>query len=439
MGQALSLSYLEAMESLRSRDIGELHLFARRHNGDEPLNKCTLENDMNESFTNLRGRNLRTRIDGMNFTQIGVFKDLSCLDKQDENSFKQSLLLDAAKKFRSVFEFDSKVIDITKNRLTIDLNSELGLFIEGYFKEIDLFLVVQFKGFFFIKDDAFDLCRSIMLRLTSEFNEVFRLTLVDVAQDFLVSVDDLLPNPSKRNDSYRCCFKFRTFYYHDNTSSEGKFTGFVIHSSRYKITIYDKLAENQKARNLQKKEYYEHIYAEFSDKHVTRIELRIKQEFCRPLTSLFFRKTVDEANFIKECLYQIYKKHKLRFQLPSSQDKDWRRWPVHPNWDYIFGGEGSLAATRVSSADYRYTSGKQNVDKSLHLLIETLVGTNPQMSKKELIEKIECINLDSVISRVQSGHLKRIKTIAVLESFKNQTLESYRNSTGLDPSDWGSL
>jgi hypothetical protein len=386
----------------------------------------------------LEGKDLRCRIDGMNFTGIFPYPQMTELEKDEKDFYKEKILFDVITKMAKVLCFDrnSHFVDVIKHKLTINLTDLLGVYVESYFKGVDLFLVIQFKGFFFVKDQAFALCRSIMFKLLEVFNILFRITLVDVAQDFLVPVDKLLPNPLVARSNTRYCFKFNCSNYCENNSEESKYTGFVISSGRYKITVYDKLLENKKARNPDKKEYYESIYGQLE--FVTRIELRIKQELCADLAKPFFNLIIEEDDFTRECLLKIYKKHKLKSQRPGSFDKDTNRWLVHPNWKYIFGrGLGSRSS--ISRPDFKYTSGNSDVEKSLNLLIETLVFNDPSITKDRLLKKLEYINYDDIIKRVQISHFKRSTTWARLEADKNEILDRYRNSRWLDQTDWGSL
>jgi hypothetical protein len=384
--------------------------------------------------TNLKDKHLRIRIDGINFTSIKACPELKHLEKQDVLAFKHSVLRDAVNQLKSVLKFDPSFVDISKTKLTINLASSLGIFIEGYFREHDFFILIQFKGFFFIDDDAFNKCRAVVFKLTEVFNNLFRLTLVDVAQDFMVPVDALLPNPLEESDEFKYCFRFKTRHHSENTVNGFKYTGFTLESSRWKMTLYDKLEEIRKAKNLEKKEYYENIYAEFKDGSVTRIELRIKQEYCRSLTKSFYTITNEEPRFIKECLLQIYNKHKLRIPKFNSHDQDYRRWPIHPNWKFIFGEDFSPTPKKLSSPDYKYTSGRQDVDKSLYTLIDTIIGSDPNISREQLCERLACLNIDEILRKAKLGHQKRTETLENLETIKNQALARYRNSDWLDPS-----
>lgn len=388
--------------------------------------------NMKTILSPLEGKSLRCRIDGINFTSIKIFDHLKNIPKEDENYFKSSIISDAINKIASIFRFDrnDKCITVIKSKLTINLNDIHGIYIEAFFKGCDFFVLIQFKGYFFIQDGAFGYCQSIMMKMVEVFDNYFRISLIDAAQDFYVSIKEVLPNPNIVSDDLKYCFKYKSFDYHEKTKSGLEHTGFVISSSRFKITLYNKLLENKGSKKADKKKYYEELYGKYSN--VTRVELRLKQELCKSLTKQFFSPFCYEDEFIIICLRNLFKKHKLRYRVQNSKDKDFRRWPIHPNWEYLFGRAKMADEEYCTMPDYKYTSGNQDISKALNLLIETLANNSPFIEKEELLKKLDLLDMDKILQRVKENSKKRGETRNFLKLQKDELLNKYKHGNWLD-------
>ncbi|GEM_PF-2773919 len=386
---------------------------------------------MNAIDTDLADKTLRSRIDGLNFTYINGYEELASLSTEDDFHFKGLILNEQLRNLKSVFSFENKQIFLSRNKFVIDLTRNDGIYIESYFKDQDLFISIQFKGYFFVREDAFDVCRGLMIKLTEVYQSIFRLTLVDIAQDFLVSVDDLLPDPFYGGNEYIYGFKYKLSHHSSFSSKIKKYTGFVMISSRYKITVYDKIEENKGSKNPDKKKYYEDLYTQYEEVGVTRLELRLKQELCRDLTIPFYRIVDPESLFIKHALNAFYRKHKLRVQPPNCRDTNFKRWPVHPNWQFIFEGV-SIPLLKVTNPDYRYTNGNKDVQKALHLLVDALVEGNPFMTKEDIHKKLEAINFDNILKKSEEKRVKRKRTKLAFNKIRDEVLERHQSKGWLD-------
>lgn len=384
-----------------------------------------------ESCMDLSNKSLRTRIDGINFTYIETYKELVNQGIKDQLEIKRSILVEYASKLREVFKFDQDSIDFYEAKFVLDLNKDLGVFVESYFKNQNCYLCIQFKGSFFIEDHAFYFCRELMTRATEVFNAFFRVTLVDIAQDFLVPIQGVFPDPHIWSEDYRYCFKFKFANYRKQSPTSTMVTGYSLMSGRYKITVYDKIEENAGAKNPQKKEYYSSLYEKYSETGVTRVELRLKQELCKFISNTFYQAAIDELTFIRFSLKQFFNRHKLRVRPKGSKDSFYKRWPVHSNWKFIF--EGHSESSQITSPDFRYTSPNTDITRPLSLFMDAIVADRPEITREEVISILEKIDYDEFIKKSRQRSLKTSRTRAIFNSYKDELLAKRRSGDWLDP------
>jgi hypothetical protein len=382
------------------------------------------------SFYNLKDLELRKRIDGINFTAIIPCTEIEEFDDEEQKRWHKAYLIESMfGKISQILPFAGRPIEYLKSKSVVDLNSSIGIYLESFFKGNDQYVLIQFKGSFFVHSDAFNFCRSLVKKITAELDTFFRLTLIDVAQDFLAPIQSILPYPEHNNSDVKYCFKHKCSKFNENCKNRSLLTGFFISTGRYKITIYDKKAENQRARNKLKKSYYKKIFEKYKDKPVTRVELRLKQEACRKLLSCFFDFSISEEKFLRIALFQLYRKHKLRIKPVLSNDKDFRRWPIHPHWKHIFCQISQSDINDETTPDYLYTTPSSDLDRSISKLVETLAVSYPCIGTEELEEKLLSLPLDEIISKVQNKIKRRERTIEKLEALKFQLLNPDRFDT----------
>ena len=204
-------------------------------------------------------------------------------------------------------------------------------------------------------------------------------------------------------------------------------TGYEISSSRYKIIVYDKINENERAKNILKRKYYADLYDQFIDSGVTRIEVRLKQELCKELSKLFFDLTLSEDEFIRFALSRIYSKHKLRYRPINSSDQDFRRWPVHPRWEYIFKGESKSLPIIKTSPNFLYTTPSSNIEKILGQLVEAIAHSDPSRTKEQLKEAVSRVDFESVSTKVNRRVMERELSKKHLEKIKKDMLENCKD------------
>lgn len=363
---------------------------------------------------------LRKRIDGMNFTLIHPFeKEIENLSDAEREQFKIHQIEATIKKINKALNYQLGEVGIFKLKAVADLTKQIGIYIVIYFRGNDLYTVIQFKGFFFIQDNAFEYVKAITRNLSYCFDSIFRITTVDIAQDFLVHIDDLLPNPAYSSGNHRYCFRFKSRNYFESLKNYRQKTGFEIQSGRFKLIVYDKKSENKGTTNKKKKEYYENLFKEYPNKPVTRIELRLKQEMCKNLLDVFYS-DISEHDFIALCFHQFTLRHKLRSRKGKSVDTDFRRWPIHPHWKIIFNN--THIPNQNSFTDYLYTNPSKDIKRSMTKLIDTLATAYPDITEDELKERLNQIVSEEVMEKVKARVRRRSLTEEKFKSLKEEML-----------------
>lgn len=385
----------------------------------------------------LTERCLRKRIDGINFTLILPFEELENLSGEALQHQVEMILNNAVSKIGNVFRFSSEFANKLKSKISIDLNDSLGIYVEVFLKGIDLFIIIQFKGYFFTRDDAFLCCQTSLITLIDIFGAFFRITTIDLAQDFLAKVNQVLPSPSVVTTDYKYCFKFKYRQY-TQCSKDGKVdTGFEFYSSRYKITVYDKILENKGAKNPVKKKYYLQLYGQYEKVGVTRVEIRIKQELCKDISQVFFDLNVTEEQFINFVLSKFYCKHKLKVQPEKSRDKDHRRWIVHRNWELIFNPPKDNIPNIITAPDYIFTSPDTNIEKHLRQLVESFIHIDPERSKEQILEAISKLDFEGALRKVEHRKRTREETQYYLDSMKRRVLRENQDLFNIESGQLG--
>lgn len=379
--------------------------------------------------TNLQKYALRKRIDGMNFTLTKFFPELEEVNNVDIKVAKSQLLLEMVSKLSSTLSKSIEIPNVQNGKVVLDLNNELGIYSELSFRESDLILIFQLKGSFFTRDDAFILSRSLMSKLCSQFDGVFRLTRIDVAQDFLLEVLDVLPIPSECPPQIKYCFKYKSRTNTYQAGSSDVVSGFEMFAGRYSLVVYNKVLENMRVKNNEKKDYYEKIFSKYKGQPVTRVELKLKQEACKKLIEIFYKPNIEESEFLQLCSSQFFKRKKLRIRNSNSHDNDWRRWPVHPHWSALFDSCTSSCLDEITSPDYRYTTPKKNIEKALFNLVDTLSANYPEIDFDQLREKVESINLREIYINSRNRFLLKKRTDEKFKLFKDEIVNEYLRSS----------
>jgi hypothetical protein len=214
-----------------------------------------------------------------------------------------------------------------------------------------------------------------------------------------------------------------------SANSKGRInTGFEIFGGRFKLIVYDKKEENQKSKNPQKKEYYQKIFDQFPDRPVTRVELRLKQEACKKLIDEFYCFEHSEIDFINACLSGFYKKHKLRVKKDLSDEKDFRRWPVHNNWKALFEKLNQSSTAAKTSPDFLYTSRSKEIGKAMKKLLETVVNSYPEKGSDELFKELFELKYKEVIEESKKKIILREESKRKLHSRRLEVFAKFRKT-----------
>lgn len=334
----------------------------------------------------LNGKILRSRIDGANFTALVPFNPNDFTERtikidnleNSTDAYNFSTLINYYKnQILKAFNLNENVVNNTSSGIKIIETNNIGIFCELKRKKYDLFIHIQFKGFFFIQDNALHKMRLFITELIDRTKTIFRLTLIDIAKDILLKPSEILPYDSKviTENNYHYHFSHKKYVYTDQVKNELIETGFRLQNSRFTIKVYDKRHENSQHKNQIKKEYYEQYFSKYVDTNgqpfpVTRVELTVKQEACVKFSDHALNDDVTEDVLINNILSSFSKKHSLKQRSESSSDKDIKRWPIVQNWIDLFSSNNDVELKDKTPSDHRYSNPRINIESLLEKLVE---------------------------------------------------------------------
>lgn len=178
----------------------------------------------------LNGKVLRSRIDGANFSAKIPFnpndfnqriKINNIEDSTDTTNF--STLINFYKKhLLKTFNLNDNAVKNTENGIKIIETKNIGIYCELKRINYDLSITIQFKGFFFIQDNALHKMRLFLTDLISYTKVFFRLTLIDIAKDVTMKPDEILPyDPIVLNkESFKYMFSHKKDIYSEQKNNE---------------------------------------------------------------------------------------------------------------------------------------------------------------------------------------------------------------------------
>lgn len=289
----------------------------------------------------------------------------------------------------------------------------LGLIIETNRKNG---LVIQpiFKGKFFTvgtEEEQLNKMKFIVAKLSQLSNSFPVLTKIDVAVD--------IANMKAEEWNYKNFqFGFRArIYGHIETQTPDEISTHYIQNRHMEICIYNKIKENQKQKNIEKKEYYKEIFKDYKD--ITRIETRIKSEHSKKYTQAMLE-TDSLQEMAKKIMSDIADKRRIYNRkedgkLVSSANKaklltEWEVWKKireeGKNTKKIVLNDGLKIKQQYSTL--------RNVKKGL---IETNFKNQKIMSKEELIRFIEN-EYESIEDRTKERLLNKAEHEKIVSKLK---------------------
>ena len=382
------------------------------------------------NLKSLKGNILKSRIDGANFTALIPFNPndfservikINNLENSTDNYNFQTLINFYKNRILKTFNLNEGHINNTPNGIQINATQDLGIYCDLKRKKYDLYIHIQFKGFFFINKNSLYKLRLYMIELIKNTKEFFRLTLIDIAKDITLKPNEILPYDSNiiKNNHFYYSFNHKKTNYTDQNSKEQIETGFKLYNSRFAIKVYDKRYENSQHKNQIKKEYYEKFFAKFVDKNnnplpVSRVELTIKQESCKKYSDHILNFDIPEEKIINDILSSFGSNHSLRQKAPNSQDKNKKRWPKVKNWIDLFSSNSEIELQDSTLSDYRFSNPKINIEKLLEKLVEAFAFKNEydlETLKKEDIIRILEPKIDVILKDAKTKRYEHERTI----------------------------
>lgn len=357
----------------------------------------------------LEGRIFRAKLDGVYYSS-----NVQLIQDEIENAkLAEEKLNKIVEKIRVTLNFTPNEVFADKYGKTLESTDRLGIYTKVSLRATCLNINIQFKGYFFTFSDCWYRMRCHMFDLMLNLKLFFRPTLIDIAQDVGLKTYETLPLPAPDNlsNGFIYNFKFKTQKFSERYEFHID-TGFCISNSRFKLKVYDKIAENRKSRNLQKKQYYDKLYSQFDD--VTRIELTLRQESCRRFWTEIYTTQLSEEDFALYCLKHFAKKHSIRVKPTSSSDNDISRWPKLENWIYLFERSGKELLKLDTTNDFVFSKSSLTIEGVLSNFVE-LLSSQREVSLDELITKLK-IFYPKIIRKIQSKRQRNEYTLDQLNS-----------------------
>lgn len=398
-------------------------------------------------LSKLNGKILRSRIDGANFTALIPFNPDNFQDRairpndpeRSRSGFNLSSLINFYKNsILEHFSLSENSVSSTPKGIRIIETNNMGLYCEISKRNFDIQILIQFKGLFFIKDNAFPLMQQLINELSIDLGHIFRLTLLDVAKDILLHPYQVLPYNKEIIESNFFCYNFKhqIVSYREQVGGDSIDTGFEIKNSRFKVKVYDKRHENSTHKNALKREYYDNLFNQFFDENgellpVSRFELTLRQENCHQFSELFYDTSISEESFILTVLNRFSLKHSLRQREQNSTDQNTKRWPIHPNWKALFVTDSAMELSVKTGSSFHYSNPRINLERQVIKLAEALALKSDisldTYSPDDLLKLLET-NLKDIISLARGKRIEHEQTLLSQEVMLQRAERRYQDS-----------
>lgn len=362
---------------------------------------------MEKEYKNLKEKRVSVSVDGLNVTGIKSFPyALSEIEKEHQFNFLKAKLIEV---FR---DLELGVWENIGSKSILKLLKKLGVYAELSWKKNNVFICIQFKGLFFVHPQAFMKAKYIVWDCIAKTQVLFRLTLLDVAQDFTEDIENIVPIVDETcvDDSFKLHFKHRLQKYNDADSDKNVLTGFSIIVSRTKLTFYNKKFEQlKKETNKIKREHYEKLFQLYDGLPFSRVELRLKQEYLKQLWTKFLDPHFSALELCLVALSKYYQRHKLRYRPSGRKDKDWSRLPVLENWKELFYFPDSFVSKDLGLEDLVLTNSRSSFDRLFNQLAEEFICSGGT-SYLEFKSRLDGFWFDEIRKRVSKKEHDELRT-----------------------------
>jgi hypothetical protein len=222
--------------------------------------------------------------------------------------------------------FPAGIFTVRKTEKKIILESE-----DTYAMFAPQCFYLEIRGLWFSRHTENQLAtiRELAIAISNKFNEIEKdkkdfeslltISQIDVCTDYLNINPAQIVAPFF-NPANKPCFQCEKSRYIDKYDIE---TSVNFFTSKWKLRVYDKIRENKKQKNKEKKKYYETLYPK--DVDVCRVEISISgTPECKDFTYLLYDKaTYDKTNpdeyFCSYVLKYWWKNHRVRVIDPMIQ------------------------------------------------------------------------------------------------------------------------
>lgn len=223
-----------------------------------------------------------------------------------------------------------------------------------------------------------------------DFESLLTISQIDICNDYINT------SPSQLVSSFfspenKACFQCEKTRYIDKKNVE---TSVNLYTSRWKLRVYDKIRENKKQKNIEKKKFYENLYPK--DTSVCRAELSIRgTPECKDFTYLLYDKNTTDEYFCAYVLNYWWKNHRVRkIDLNDSNES---RWADDENWTALFNNtEIKIVPLKtIKAADLM--SGKileMNISKHANAIVNDLEKHGYELSCEYVVDALAIAVVD---------------------------------------------
>lgn len=174
---------------------------------------------------------------------------------------------------------------------------------------------IDFKGHFFIHQNAVLLARKITLWFLNKFGVYPSVSRVDLRQDIYGATTpfDYFPDFTD-NQRHHWALRSSPEVNHYTNGFSRENTGFSVRTSRYDVTSYDRQLSLEKkfAQGKVSKAYYDYYINIYQERPVQRLEVRLKHDACDTFQHFFLHESFEQETIYKYTLANFGRNHAIK-------------------------------------------------------------------------------------------------------------------------------